>query len=55
MSTEITLATMLQNVRTAKDIEKILQLAADTTGSTVIPVGRENNIGTIRMASAVIN
>ncbi len=51
MSTETTLAQLLQDARTAKDIEKILQFAVDTTGTAVIPVGRENNIGTIRMAS----
>jgi hypothetical protein len=51
MSTESKLASLLLKARTAKEIEQILKLASDSTGMTVIPVGRENNIGTIRMAS----
>lgn len=51
MNTEINLAAMLRSARTAKDIEEILQFVADGSGSAVVPVGRENNIGTIRMAS----
>lgn len=51
MSIETELATLLRNARTASDIENILKLAGQTTGITVTPVGRENNIGTIRMAS----
>lgn len=51
MSTDTTLASLLQRARTAKDVEQILQTATASTGLTVVPVGRENNIGTIRMAS----
>lgn len=51
MSTETKLATLLSTARTAKDIKEILKLAAEMSEIMVIPVGRENNIGTIRMAS----
>lgn len=51
MSTETTLVALLQSARTAKDIEQILQIVTASTGMAVVPVGRENNIGTIRMAS----
>jgi hypothetical protein len=51
MSTDTTLASMLQSARTAKDIGQILKVTAETIGTTAVPVGRENNIGTIRMAS----
>lgn len=51
MTTDTTLVTLLLTARTAKDIEKILNIAAETSGTKVIPVGRDNNIGTIRMAS----
>jgi hypothetical protein len=51
MTIESKLASLLLRARTAKDIEQILKLASDSTGMMAIPVGRENNIGTIRMAS----
>ena len=51
MNSDTALAARLQQARTAEDIQKILQLASGTMGSSVVPVGRENNIGTIRMAS----
>lgn len=51
MNTETNLATQLVNARTAEDIEQILAAAKTMYGTSVIPVGRENNIGTIRMAS----
>jgi hypothetical protein len=51
MSTETKLVTLLSTAHTAKDIEQVLKLAAETGEIKVIPVGRENNIGTIRMAS----
>lgn len=43
------LALLLLSAKTAEDIEKIL--AAVAASSKTIPVGRDNNIGTIRMAS----
>lgn len=51
MNTQTTLSKLLLGARTTTDIDQILRIVADTTGSTVVPVGRENNIGTIRMAS----
>lgn len=45
------LAALVWAAQNAADIEKILNLVAATTGMTTIPVGRDNNIGTIRMAS----
>ncbi len=51
MSTEAKLANLLQSAQTAKEVDQLLQMAA-AAGSKVVPVGgRENNIGTIRMAS----
>lgn len=51
MSTDTKLASLLQTARTAEDIEQLLQIATASAGMAVVPVGRENNIGTIRMAS----
>lgn len=51
MSTETDLARMLRSAYTADDIQQILNVAFNSTGMAVVPVGRENNIGTIRMAS----
>jgi hypothetical protein len=51
MSSDSKLASLLLEARTANDIEQVLNLASGSTGVTAIPVGRENNIGTIRMAS----
>lgn len=51
MSTDTQLAKLLRTATTTADVEQILKIASDA-GSFVIPVGgRENNIGTIRMAS----
>jgi hypothetical protein len=44
-------AAQLWSARTGEDIERIMQAVEADTGFTAIPVGRENNIGTIRMAS----
>jgi uncharacterized membrane protein YgcG len=46
-----TLADLLWSASTADDIEQILNMVTGASGLTVIPVGRPNNIGTIRMAS----
>lgn len=45
------LASLLWNARTGSDIEHILSTVQGDCGFITIPVGRENNIGTIRMAS----
>jgi hypothetical protein len=45
------LAALVWDAQTTADIERILTAVKASSGFTPIPVGRENNIGTIRMAS----
>lgn len=44
-------AERLWNAQAVEDVEWVLKQAEDTWGLKEVPVGRENNIGTIRMAS----
>jgi hypothetical protein len=45
------LAALLMSATTPEDIEDIMSVVTASTEMTAIPVGRDNNIGTIRMAS----
>jgi hypothetical protein len=51
MTSNENLATLLWTAQTAGDIKHIVDAITAMSGVKVIPVGRENNIGTIRIAS----
>lgn len=45
------LARQVWSAQTPRDVECVLKIAEDRYGTKRVPVGRDNNIGTIRMAS----
>jgi hypothetical protein len=51
MTSQKHLADLLTAAKSPSDIEAILKLVEESIGLSLIPVGRDNNIGTIRMAS----
>lgn len=50
-SWEKQLARLVWSAQTPGDVERVLKIAEDKYGAKAVPVGRDNNIGTIRMAS----
>jgi len=50
-SGEEQLAQLVWTAQTPGDVERVLKIAEDRYGIKRVPVGRDNNIGTIRMAS----
>ena len=50
-SWEEQLARLVWSARTPGEVERVLKVAEDKYGTKLMPVGRDNNIGIIRMAS----
>ncbi|MGQ0572909.1 MAG: hypothetical protein ACT4RN_01750 [Pseudonocardia sp.] len=48
---EAELARLVWSAQTPGDVERVLKIAEDKYGTKAVSVGRDNNIGTIRMAS----